>query len=300
MTPKIIIAQNLNFSDEQLERLGKLGELVAYNNPKSEVEWLERCEKADIICSGSMFMKTEVYKLKNKFFTIPMVGYSWLDLEKLSEKNITVANCPGCNKYAVTEWIVAMTLELTRKFSRFTNTSEPFDINFPSLGLKGKKIVILGKGNVGALTADVLTALGSNVSYYHRGDDLLEKTKDADIVINCLSTNPATMGLLDHNFFNHLKRGVYFITISPSDILDQQALMAAINQGIIAGVATDCASAGPRDIADPRYTEMSSHPCIIATPHIAWFSDTSISDENDMMIDNIEAWIKGKPKNIVI
>jgi phosphoglycerate dehydrogenase-like enzyme len=64
-------------------------------------------------------------------------------------------------------------------------------------------------------------------------------------------------------------------------------------------MATDCASAGPRDTGDPHYIEMSSHPKIIATPHIAWFSDTSIRIENDMMIDNIEAWIAKKPINII-
>ncbi len=299
MALKIIIAQNLNFYDDQLKRLRQFGELVAYDSPKSEAEWLDRCQNADIICSGSKFMKTEVYKLKNKFFTIPMAGYSWLDLEKLKEKNIIVANCPGCNKYAVTEWILAMTLELTRKFSSLINTKNSYDINFPSIGLKGKNIVILGKGNIGTLTGGVFAALGSSVSYYQRGDDLIEKIKNADIVINCLSTSPTTIELLDKNFFDHLKKGVYFITITPSDIVDQKSMMLALDQGIIAGVATDCASVGPRDADDPRYIEMSSHPKIIATPHIAWWSDTSIRDENDMMIDNIEGWIKGKPQNII-
>ncbi|MFA7253145.1 MAG: NAD(P)-dependent oxidoreductase [Patescibacteria group bacterium] len=296
---RIIIAQNLNFDDDQLEKLGKLGSLKVYENPKSEEEWLERCQNADIICSGSRFMKTEVYGLTNKFITIPMTGYSWLDLEKLKEKNIIFANCPGCNKYAVTEWILAMTLELTRKFTKFINTNKSYDINFPSIGLKGKNIVILGKGSIGALTGNVLTALGSSVSFYQRGDSLVGKIKNADIVINCLSTNPTTIGLLDKNFFDHLKKGVYFVTTTPSDILDQKSMMGALDQGIIAGIATDCASVGPRDTADPRYIEMSSNPKIIATPHIAWFSDTSIKDENDIMIDNIEAWIEGKPQNII-
>lgn len=297
---KIVVAQNLDLTPDQIERIKLLGEVKIYDDPKSAQEWLERCQDAEIVCSVEEFMKTEVYKLENKFFTIPMVGYSWLDIEKLKERNITLANCPGCNKYAVAEWIVAMTINLLRDFPAIMNTDKAFEeIGQEGVGLKNKKITILGKGNIGSLVGKFFGIFGAKVDYFQENDDLLEKTKDAGIIVNCMSTNPTTIGLLNRDFFLNLKKGVYFISVTTTDLYDNEALAEALASGTIAGMANDCASAVPRDTSDSFYKRFSSYPKVLATPHIAFFTDASTRDENDMMIDNIEAWIKGKPENIV-
>jgi len=296
---KIAIVQNFDFLPYQVKKIKSLGDVEFYEDANSAEEWLERCQKADIVCSASEFMETEVYKLKDKFFTIPMVGYSWLDIEKLKLNNIKLANCPGCNKYAVSEWVIGMTLELLRGFSKLTNTTVSENEIKQAVGLKGKSITILGKGNIGQLVGKVFEDLGAKITFFDKNDELIEKTKNADIIINSLSTNPSTIGLLNNEFFENLKKGSYFISITTTEIYDNKAMLEALDNGTLAGVATDCASASIRNTKDEYYQAISKHPRILATPHIAWSTDVSTQDENDMMIENIDAFINGESKNIV-
>jgi len=105
--PKIVVTQNMDFDPDQLERLKSLGDVVIYDDlAKDEDEWLTRCQGADIICTGKFGLKKKIYDLNNVFISLPFVGVGWLDREKLMENNITVAYSPGCNKLAVSEWVV--------------------------------------------------------------------------------------------------------------------------------------------------------------------------------------------------
>lgn len=298
--PKIVIIQSLDFYPDQIERLKKLGDITVYNDmAKSPEEWLSRCQEADIICSGSKFMKTEVYKLKDKFFVIPMVGYSWLEIEKLKENNIKLANCPGCNKFAVTEWILAMTINLLRSFPQAINTPEPCLPATKGIGLNNKKITILGKGNIGSLAGKIFEDFGANVKYFDKGDPLIDCSRNADIIINCLSTNQSTKNIINRELFMNLKKGAYFITITTSDVYDLDSMYEALENGILAGVAADCASISPNDTQDEQYQKMLNHPKVLVTPHIASYSDISRRDEKDIMIADIEAYLNGKPINLI-
>lgn len=297
----IVIPQNLNLFPNQIERLRTLGNLELYEDPQNSEEWFNLCVNADIICSESKYMKTEVYRLNNKFFVVPMVGYSWLDVEKLKANNITVANCPGCNKYAVSEWIIAMLINLLKGLPSLINTvKHPSGLALPGISLRDKNVTILGEGNIGTLVRNICESFGTKITFFEINDNLSEKSKNADIIINCLSTNPSTTGLLNREFFSNLKKGVYLVSITPSEIFDINALFEALDQNIIAGMATDCASISPSDTSDENYLRFANHPKILATPHIAFESDSTRRDVNNIIINNIEAWVMGKPINIII
>lgn len=73
----------------------------------------------------------------------------------------------------------------------------------------------------------------------------------------------------------------------------------ALDTGILAGVAHDAAGITSGDVKDPFYQRLCAHPKILATPHIASKTPATAKTSNDMMITNIEAWLAGKPINIV-
>lgn len=122
--------------------------------------------------------------------------------------------------------------------------------------------------------------------------------KDADIVVNCLSLNGETERMLDREFFQSMKRGTFFVSASRSQIYDMQALKEALDNGTLIGAADDAVE--PGDIDDVYYRELLAHPKILVTPHIAWNTDSEHRKANDMMIDNIEAWINKKPIHLVV
>ncbi len=138
-----------------------------------------------------------------------------------------------------------------------------------------------------------------SVTYFRRGDDLIQRIKDADIVVDCLSANPTSHGLLDRKFFNSLKKGSYFITVTDPKVCDIEALLEALDNGPLTGAAHDVAALQTGDIDNPFYQRLLKHPKVLVTPHVAYFTDVTVRVRNDMMIENVEAWLKGNPINII-
>ncbi|OGY24956.1 MAG: hypothetical protein A2Y57_02430 [Candidatus Woykebacteria bacterium RBG_13_40_7b] len=113
-----------------------------------------------------------------------------------------------------------------------------------------------------------------------------------------MSDNPTAQGLLDKNFFGSFKKGAYFISVTGAKIYDVDALIESLDKNI-AGAAIDTGDTQVGDTSDPYYKKLLANTKILATPHIAYNSDTTARRSNDMMIDNIEAWLAGEPINLV-
>ena len=299
---KIVVIRNFDFTPKQTERLKKLGDVKFYDNsPITKEEWLKRAKNADIICSGNFGLKDSLNELKNVFITYPFVALDGINIEQLKRNNIALANSPGCNKDAVSEWVMSMILNLLRKFPQFIKNNNLPKGEMPEItqSIKNKSITILGKGNIGSRVGKLCEAFGMNIAFFERGDNLLGKVKNADVIVNCLSPNKNTVNLLNRNFFFSFKKGSYFITFTKKEIYDSDAMIEALDRNRLNGVADDCASEIVGDIYNDYYQKLLKHKKILVTPHIAWSADSSIYNGNEMVIDNIEAWIKGCPQNLI-
>jgi phosphoglycerate dehydrogenase-like enzyme len=298
----ISVTHDLELSEDDKNRLKSLGEVTIYDSrPKSPKEWLERCKGADIICSDISGLREKYQELKNVFITLPLVNVAYLDKDILSRNNIKVSNSPGCNKDAVSEWIVGMMINLLRKLPFYIkNNNLPKDkAPEQAIGLTDKTVLILGKGNIGARVGDICKSLKMNVIFFERGDDLIKKIKGKSVIVNCLSTNTTTVGILDDKFFNSLDRSTYFISVSSNEIYDSAAMFNALDNGIIAGAAIDDGTMNVGDTNDSYYQKLLKHTKILATPHIAYNSDVSNREGNRIMIDNIEAYLANRPINLI-
>jgi phosphoglycerate dehydrogenase-like enzyme len=182
----------------------------------------------------------------------------------------------------------------------FINIKKLPENSFPeqTMGLAGKKVLILGAGNIGNEVNKICQAFGMNIVIFRRGDDLIEMVKDMNVVINSLSQNSETEGLLGKKFFDSLKKGAYFISITGTEIFDMDVLLSALDSHL-AGAAIDPADISVGDTNNLIYQKIITHPKILATPHIAFNTDVSARIANDMMINNIEAWLNRKPINLV-
>jgi phosphoglycerate dehydrogenase-like enzyme len=293
---KVAVTQPLGLNERQRERLKKLGDVRFYDEmPSSPEEWLDRVKDADIICTGKFGFKIKAYELKNTFVSVPFVAIDWIDQDKLNQNNVVVQNCPGCNKEAVSEWIVGMMINLMRRFPKYINTREPVKGN-PAIGLSiaGKTVLVCGTGNIGSRVGKICDALGADVDHFRRGDNLIEKAGTADVIVDALASNKETYKTYDRAFFQSLKKGAYFITVTGDKLWDADAIIEALDEGILAGVATDVGSVQVGTTDSPLYKRFANHPKVYATPHIAYDSDRSDLVCNNVMIDNVESWIKSK------
>lgn len=301
---KIVVTNNQYFTPAQKKRLDSLGEVTYHDKlPKSGTEYLEIVKGADIICSGTAGLQDAYADLKNVYITVGFVSVAFVDTEVMKRNGVIISNAPGANRHAVSEWILWAMLNLFRELNTALNREDNYrkDGNLPPLteSLADKRLVVLGAGNVGRQVGKLADAFEMQVNYFKRGDDLHSAVKDADVVVDTLSSNPSTEKILDEGFFRSLKRGSYFVSVTRAEIADQDAMLKALDDGILAGVATDCGGVLVGDTDDPLYKKMLDHPKVLATPHISWSATKSLQVGSDIMIDNVEAYIKGKPQNVV-
>lgn len=301
---KIIVVYDKDLNIEQKQRLEKLGDVTFYNTlPESGEEYLQRVTGADVICSSATGLQDVYSNLRDTFVTVSFVSVAFLDLELMAANNVKVANSPGINRHAVTEWIIYMALESTRRFSEFINQTKDLRANGtlpdPEMGLTDRQVTILGHGNVANQTGRVLEALDAKVSYFKRGEDLYDSVAEADIVVDTLSSNTETEKLLNGKFFASMKKGAVFISVARGEITDEDALINALDSGHLSHAFTDCGATLGADTSDAYYKKLLAHPKITVTPHIAFNTEMSMKMGNDVMVDNVEAWLNGNPQNLL-
>ncbi len=222
------------------------------------------------------------------------------DFDIMRQQHILASNSPGCNQIAVTEWIVAMLINYSRRFPDYINTTAiegPIPPNTKSI--YGKSATIIGKGGIGIRAGKAIEALGMQVNYFGRGDNIEEKVNNADFIIDCLSLNPTSQHFYNEDFFTKTKDGVVFMAISPNGTQDHDAILAGLECGKIEQFITDNATSLIFNVKDETYTRLHDHPKITITPHIAAYSDNTLETASNMCLENIKTYLSGNPINLV-
>ena len=297
----IVITQPMGLSEDQLTELKSLGKVTYYETiSKDTHEWLERVKNADIIYSNNYGLVDGWRELKNVYITYPFVTTSFLDMDVMKKNKVLVSNSPGCNQIAVTEWIVGMLINHFREFPKYIKTTK-IDGPIPpkTKSIYGKSVCVIGKGTIGTRAGNAMEALGMNVSYYTRNDNLKEKIKDVEVIVDCLSHNPSTTNFYDKKFFEQTKEGVVFLSISLNETKNIQAILESLANGKIGHYITDNASALVFNTDDTNYKTLLDNPKITITPHVAAYSDNTLQTASKMCIENIKAYIEGNPIRIV-
>ncbi|QQG49673.1 MAG: hypothetical protein HZB70_02645 [Candidatus Berkelbacteria bacterium] len=314
----IVVTSPLDLSEEQKNRLGRQL-VVSYHDsePATAAEWLERCKGFEFVCSGKSGMTWPVkddgpkddyalYHLEaGSCVSFPFVNVNLFPKDRVREAGINLGYAPGCNAGSVAEWVMLAILGIYR-----LPHDEDGDILQRKRSLIGKKLTVLGgNGHVGKEVIKRAQPFDMEVTNFcrHKEDassapscqsDLTLAVADADVVVNCLSSNPENQGMLNAEFFQSMRSGSVFVTMtspaSTGGVWVIPDLLAALDSNHLYVAAIDIGNRAPGDETAPTYLEVKDHPAILATPQIAHFTDVSAERSFDMMIDNIEAAIKGE------
>lgn len=295
---KKIIVFGVNFNDEQKSRLEKIGDVTYGSSPATSDELVQKANGFDVICSNGSFLLESLPKLKNVFVTYPYIELGVFDSEELKKNGVLVANTQGSSRETIAEWVLFMVLSLFRQFIPLVRTTTQPEFQLYE-SLVNKKILIIGKGNIGTRIGDLLTSFDAKVDYFQRGDDLIIKSADADMIINSLSCNTSTKNLLNENFFMNLKKGAYFISFVRYYTYDIDGLIKAINNEIVSGAAIDCDPEEVFDTTNDFYKKALNNPKILVTPHIAFSSKFASANGREFVVQNIESYIADKPIRII-
>lgn len=295
---KISIFAHLAFSEEQLRRLQAVGEVKKVSVPASAEEWTALSESSDVICTDGSGLLENLPHLRDVLVTYPFIELGSFDSEELKKRGVFVANTRGSNRDSIVEWTMYMILSLFRQFHRKMRVTEsfPFELNH---SLHRKTVLIVGKGDIGSQIGTLCEAFGMKVDFFLRGDNLLEKSKDKDLIVNSLNCNSSSKNLLDKTFFMSLKPGSYYVSFARPFTYDLRALLKSIDQTILAGAAIDCDPEESGDVHNDFYQTCLNNEKILVTPHIAFATEEAKQNALEIVVRNVEAFAAGRPINIL-
>ena len=231
------------------------------------------------------------------------VGVDSVDLEAAREKNIVVTNTPGANSVSVAELTLALMLALARQIPEAVAATHQG--RFPRLtgvSLEGKTVGIVGLGAIGKQLARRLSGFDSRLLAYDPYPDdafarqyrvefvvMDELLGQSDFVSLHLPLMPETRGMVDAAFLARMKKGAYLINTARGELIDETALLAALQSGQLKGAALDALAQEPPDPAHP----LLALPQVIATPHLGAQTDGATNSMGWMALQDCLAVLKG-------
>lgn len=234
------------------------------------------------------------------------VGVDNIDLAAAAAHNVAVVNTPVSTSVAVAELTMALMLALVRSVPRADASMKAGGWDkksFEGAELAGKTLGILGMGNIGAKVARRAAAFDMDVRGFDPFlDDNTIQTRGAlaakldeiynesDIITLHLPLLPDTRGMLNETTFEKMKRGVYLVCAARGGVIDEDALLAALTRGQVAGAALDVFATEP-----PGSSPLVSHPQVIATPHMGAQTAEAQTRAAMDVADEVANVLLGKP-----
>ena len=234
------------------------------------------------------------------------VGVDNIDLEAAKKHGITVVNAPMSTTLAVAELTFALLLALAREIPRGDagmKQGKWLKKELEGIELNGKTLGIIGFGRIGVEVGKRASAFGMNVIAYDpliSEDDIKQRGAEpvsiqdlyawSDFISLHLPLNVQTRDMIGPLAFSEMKDGVRLVSAARGGIIDEAALVAALNSGKVAGAALDVFEHEP-----PGLTEAVSHPRVIATPHIGAQTVEAQSRASDDIAAEVLSALQGKP-----
>ncbi len=287
---KIVILDGYteNPGDLSWEGFEALGDLTVYDRTTDHSQIAVRIGDAEIILTNKTPVSREIMGAcpKLKYIGLLATGYNVVDVKAAKEAGITVTNIPTYGTDAVSQYAIALLLELCHHIGEHSDCVKRGDWtknkdwcfwNHPLIELAGKTMGIIGFGRIGQGTARIAQAMGMKVLAYdtYHNPELVSDTctyasldqvfASSDVITLHCPLFPETEGIINKDTISRMKDGVMIINNSRGPLIVEADLRDALNSKKVAGAAVDVVSTEPISMDNPL---LDADNCII-TPHIA-------------------------------
>ncbi len=309
---------------------GSIPAHISFKAPNEPHQWLEydattpgdiieRCIDADIVITNKVILDAATIAALPalKHIAVIATGFNNVDIEHCKSQSISVSNTPGYSVTSVPEHTFALIFSLRRHLPSYHQhtmsggwTQSPHFHAYLSqtFDLKGSQLGIIGGGSLGQATAQMGRALGLNVVFADRKGQAAsnrpnylsfeELIASSDIISLHCPLSEENRDLITLQEFKKMKPNTLLINTARGGLVNEKDLVTALKENIIAGAGFDVASSEPIAKDNPLLS-LHEHTNFILTPHVAWSSDDSLQCQADMVVDNIESFLKGEPCNLV-
>ena len=318
---KIVILDGYteNPGDLSWDGLSQLGDVTIYDRTSltDEAEIISRIGDAQVVLTNKTPISRRVMDAcpNMKYISVLATGYNVIDVAYAREKNIPVSNVPVYGTRSVSQFAIALLLEVchhvghhsdTVHAGKWENCQDWCYWDYPQMELAGKTYGLLGCGNIGVHTAEIARALGMRVITYDARPteagrkvaeyvELDELFAQSDILGLQMPLFPFNTGIINKENIAKMKDGVIIINNSRGQMVVEQDLADALNSGKVAAAGLDVVSTEPIRSDNPL---LKANNCII-TPHMSWGAKESRQRIMDCTEANVRSFLEGEPQNVV-
>lgn len=278
---------------------------------------IERLRDATVVITNKVPLRDATLGQlpKVKMIAVAATGYDVIDIDSCRRRGIAVANIRNYAVHTVPEHVFAMVLTLRRNLLAYRldveagewQRSEQFCFFTHPIGdLAGSTMGIIGEGAIGQGTAAIARGFGMKVLFADHEPPkapgveftpLQKVLETSDVISLHLPLTAGTRNLIGLPQLRQMKRNALLINTARGGLVDEHALIQALDEGLIAGAGFDVLTVEPPREGNPLLDVRRTN--FILTPHVAWASDGAMQFLADQLIDNIDAWADGKPQNLV-
>lgn len=315
---KIIVLDGygLNPGDLNWDGFDALGELTVYDRTLPS-ELMERAAGAEVLITNKTLITAEnMADLPElKYIGVLATGYNVVDIDAAKARGIVVTNIPAYSTASVAQMVFAHILNITQrvgyyadenKQGRWTKNADFCYWDTQLVELQGKKMGIVGFGNIGQATARIAQAFGMEVCVYSskpqfvlpsgiKKMDLDELFAECDVISLHCPLTPDTKEMVNADRLSKMKSNAILINTGRGPLINEQDLADALNEGRIAAAGLDVLSVEPSVEGNPLLTARN---CFI-TPHIAWATLEARTRLMEIAVQNLKSYLNGQIINNV-
>ena len=306
----------LNPGDLNWDGFNAFGKVTVYDRSDAD-EVVERAQDAEILLISKILMTEEVFAAlpKLQYLGVIATGFNVVDLKAARARNIPVTNIPTYGTQSVAQAVFAHLLTFTNQISHHDHTvrKEKKWTHCPDfcywegnlVELDGLTLGLVGLGRIGGLTAQIAQAFGMNVIAYDvvqnnppagvTFTELEDLFRRSDVVSLHCPLTADNEGLINTERLALMKPSAFLINTSRGPLVDEKALADALNNDRLAGASLDVLASEPPAEDHPLFTAKNCH----ITPHMAWATRSARSRLMQTAVDNVQAFLDGKPQNVV-
>lgn len=298
---KLILDERFKLTNDEVKTLEDLGYEIKYYN-ETQIE-------GDVFVGMLRAPFSQLENIKGlKYIQSTIVGYENIDMDNLSKLKITYANASGVSSGPIAEYVVLKILDHYKQSAKFrrqqadkvwgTHSENSIGI----LELENKRVMVLGTGHIGQAISQRLSAFNAvmvGVNSDGRSVDGFEETyalsdvykhlKDVDVVVGALPLNKYTDKLYAAKFFDAMATDAIFINVGRGPQLVESDAIAALDK--LGAIYLDVTPNEPLE----RDSALWSHPKVSITPHISASADLVKARTKQLVLTNLENYIKGQP-----
>ena len=309
----VLNAKKMNF-DGKLDFSILSSDVTVYDDT-TEQQLTERIQGADIIVTKEMPVSAEMiqrFPESVKLICEAGTGYNNIDLKAAGQRGITVCNIPAYSTERVAHTAIMMILNLSsamqvqmKMLACGNHDNFTRNLQVPHVEVNGKTLGIIGAGHIGRKVIQIAQALDMNILVYTRTpreDEkgiryvlLEELLKNSDYVSMHCPLTESTKHMINKETLSLMKPSAFIINTSRGALIDEAALIEALENGTIAGAGLDVQETEPPEENSPLYTMDN----VLLTPHMGWKGLETRQRLVSILADNIKKFMEGNPINVV-